>query len=75
MKKNLNQKLINLIEYYNLINANFCGSLIKCEISLSGLSLIWEPGQNIKLPVSTCSTITPPLHLDLILPIIGSLFS
>ena len=22
MKKNLNQKLINLIEYYNLINAN-----------------------------------------------------
>ena len=23
MKKNLNQKLINLIEYYNLINANF----------------------------------------------------
>ena len=23
MKKNLNQKLINLIEYYNLINSNF----------------------------------------------------
>ena len=23
MKKNLNQKLINQIEYYNLINANF----------------------------------------------------
>ena len=23
MKKKLNQKLINLIEYYNLINANF----------------------------------------------------
>ena len=23
MKKNLNQKIINLIEYYNLINANF----------------------------------------------------
>ena len=23
MKKNLNQKLINLIEYYNLINADF----------------------------------------------------
>ena len=23
MKKNLNQKLINLIEYYSLINANF----------------------------------------------------
>ena len=23
MKKNLNQKLIELIEYYNLINANF----------------------------------------------------
>ena len=23
MKKNLNQKLINLIEYYNLIDANF----------------------------------------------------
>ena len=23
MKKNLNQKLINLIEYYNLINANY----------------------------------------------------
>ena len=23
MKKNSNQKLINLIEYYNLINANF----------------------------------------------------
>ena len=23
MKKNLNQKLINLIEYYNLFNANF----------------------------------------------------
>ena len=23
MKKNVNQKLINLIEYYNLINANF----------------------------------------------------
>ena len=23
MKKNLNQNLINLIEYYNLINANF----------------------------------------------------
>ena len=23
MKKNLNQKLINLIEYYNLINTNF----------------------------------------------------
>ena len=23
MKKNLNQKLINLIEYYNLINVNF----------------------------------------------------
>ena len=23
MKKSLNQKLINLIEYYNLINANF----------------------------------------------------
>ena len=23
MKKNLNQKLINLIEYYNLVNANF----------------------------------------------------
>ena len=23
MKKNLNQKLINLIEYYDLINANF----------------------------------------------------
>ena len=23
MKINLNQKLINLIEYYNLINANF----------------------------------------------------
>ena len=22
MKKNLNQKLINLVEYYNLINAN-----------------------------------------------------
>ena len=23
MKRNLNQKLINLIEYYDLINANF----------------------------------------------------
>ena len=23
MKKNLNQKLIDLVEYYNLINANF----------------------------------------------------
>ena len=23
MKKNLNQKLISLIEYYNLVNANF----------------------------------------------------
>ena len=23
MKKNLNQKLINLIDYYNIINANY----------------------------------------------------
>ena len=44
-------------------------------MSLRGLSEIWEPGQNIRDPVSICSTMTPPLHLLVIFPIIGSFFS
>jgi len=32
MKKNLNQKLINLIEYYNLINANLLLSDVKDKL-------------------------------------------
>ena len=46
MKKNLNQKLINLIEYYNLINANFLLSntplkrnVINVTTSFSGTKL------------------------------------
>jgi len=46
MKKNLNQKLINLVEYYNLINANLLLSetpikrnSINNEISFSGTKI------------------------------------
>ena len=35
MKKNLNQKLINLIEYYNLINANLLLSDMPLKRSVS----------------------------------------
>ena len=39
------------------------------------MSEICEPGQNIKEPVSICSTITPPLHFEVIFPVIDSFFS
>ena len=35
MKKNLNQKLINLVEYYNLINANLLLSDIPLKRNVS----------------------------------------
>ena len=35
MKKNLNQKLINLIEYYNLLNANLLLSNIPLKRSVN----------------------------------------
>ena len=35
MKKNLNQKLINLIEYYNLLNANLLLSNIPLKRSIN----------------------------------------
>ena len=38
MKKNLNQKLINLIEYYNLINANFILSNTPLKRSVSNVT-------------------------------------
>ena len=44
-------------------------------MSFKGLSLICEPGKNISEPVSICSTMHPPLHLDVIFPIMGSFFS
>jgi len=37
MKKNLNQKLINLIEYYNLINANFLLSNNPVKRAIEGI--------------------------------------
>ena len=43
MKKNLNQKLINLIEYYNLINANFL--LSNNPIKRSGNATISYSGE------------------------------
>ena len=65
--------LIILTSFYDLrINRS---DISFVEISLIGLSEIWEPGQNISDPVSRCSTITPPLHFDVILPVIGSFFS
>ena len=75
----LKEDIISLLDTHafplilsSLINLNFCGSFIKWLMSLRGLSLIWLPGRNIKDPVSICSTIHPPLHFDVILPIIGS---
>ena len=38
MKKNLNQKLINLIEYYNLINANFLLSDIPLKRNVNNVT-------------------------------------
>ena len=38
MKKNLNQKLINLIEYYNLINANFLLSDIPLKRNVNNIT-------------------------------------
>ena len=40
MKKNLNQKLISLIEYYNLINANFLLSKDPIKRSLENTNQI-----------------------------------
>ena len=78
----LKDEIISLLETQafplilsNLIKANFCGSFIRCEISFKGLSLICDPGKNIREPVSICSTMHPPLHFEVILPIIGSFFS
>ena len=34
-----------------------------------GLSDIWDPGQTLVSQFSVCSTITPPLHFDVIFPI------
>ena len=45
MKKNLNQKLINLIEYYNLINANLLLSdvpLKRTSLTITGTSFEWN---------------------------------
>ena len=39
MKKNLNQKLINLIEYYNLINANFLLSDTPLKRSINNIPI------------------------------------
>ena len=50
MKKNLNQKLINLIEYYNLINANFLLSNIPIKRAIKSTTYLFtvtkEENQN-----------------------------
>ena len=78
----LKDEIISLLETHalplilsNLIKANFWGSFIRWLISFKGLSLICEPGKNMRDPVSMCSTMQPPLHFDVIFPIIGSFFS
>ena len=38
MKKNLNQKLIHLIEYYNLVNANFLLSDIPLKRNVNNVT-------------------------------------
>ena len=59
----------------SFISANFCSTPIKWSIFFMGLSDICDPGQNIRDPVSMCSTITPPLVFCMIFPSINSLFS
>ena len=49
MKKNLNQKLINLIEYYNLINANFLLSNNPIKRNAKYTTLDFEGSKSKKL--------------------------
>ena len=42
MKKNLNQKLINLVEYYNLINANLLLSDIPLKRSVDNITSVFD---------------------------------
>ncbi len=49
MKKNLNQKLINLIEYYNLINANFLLSYRSLKRTTENITLTFSGNKLEKL--------------------------
>jgi len=49
MKKNLNQKLINLIEYYNLINANFLLSNNPVKRNTQNRTFVFEGSKSEKL--------------------------
>ena len=49
MKKNLNQKLINLIEYYNLINANFLLSDIPLKRNVNNVTTSFSGAKLQKL--------------------------
>ena len=49
MKKNLNQKLINLIEYYNLINANFFLSNKPIKRTLKNATITLDGSKEEKL--------------------------
>ena len=49
MKKNLNQKLINLIEYYNLINANFFLSNKSIKRTLKNTTITLDGSKEEKL--------------------------
>ncbi len=49
MKKNLNQKLINLIEYYNLINANFLLSNTPLKRNVNNVTTSFSGAKSQKL--------------------------
>ena len=49
MKKNLNQKLINLVEYYNLINANLLLSDIPLKRSVDNITSVFDGTKARKL--------------------------
>ena len=40
MKKNLNQKLLNLVEYYNLINANLLLNNVPLKRNVNNINAI-----------------------------------
>ena len=67
-----NPRVIKYSDQYNKVSTKLANLLSSSD--LNGLKKLIDE-LNIKDPVSICSTITPPLHLLVILPIIGLLFS
>ena len=63
MKKNLNQKLINLIEYYNLINGNLLLSDIPLKRNVSNIATAFNGTKVQKLEKLKKNILLQATHL------------